>query len=335
MGQFNYSVVARLAPGASLERARAEFAVLQQSVARIAAENGAEPTELLASVTPLEQTIVGQSRRGLLLLLGAIAGVVLIACANLANLSLTRTLSRMRESAVRSALGASRFRLARRAVLEQLVLAAMGGALGLAVARVALDVFVRTAPIDLPRVSDVVIDWRVMGFAAAIAIGAGLGVALLPAWRLGRGEAETVLHGGRSTADRGGLRARAALLAAQVALSVTLLVMTGLFVASFMRLANVEPGFSPDRVVTMQISPVAKRYPDVKAVAQLYDRILERVRSVPGVTAAAWTSALPLTGETWVDLVARTDDARPNSQLPSANYRFVGPSTSARWRCRS
>ena len=325
MGQFNYPVVARLKPGVSLDQARAEFDVLQRTVADIAREKTHEAADLRGRIVPLEESIVGRARLGLLLLLGAVGGVLLMACANLANLSLTRTLGRMREAAVRSALGATRGRLVRHAVLEQLILAAAGGVLGLVVARAALDLFVRTAPIDLPRIADVAIDWRVLGFAAAVALVAGLGVALLPAWRIGRSDIETTLHGGHATTDRGSLRVRATLLAGQVALSVTLLVLTGLFVTSFVRLLRIDPGFSTDHVVTMEIAPVTTRYPNAKAIAALYDRILDRARGLPGLTSIAWTSALPLTGETWVDVMARTDDVRPDTQRPNANYRFVGP----------
>jgi predicted permease len=326
MGQFNYPVVARLKPGVSLEQARAELNVIQRGVADIAARETHEPTDLRGSIHPLEESIVGRARLGLLLLLGAIGGVLLIACANLANLSLTRALGRMRDAAVRSALGASRGRLVRGVVLEQLVLALTGGALGLLVAREALELFVRTAPLDLPRVSHVVIDQRVLAFAAAVAIASGLTVALLPAWRIGRGAVQTTLRGGgHGTTDRGGLRVRTTLLAAQVALSVTLLVVTGLFVSSFLRLVRVDPGFSPNRVLAVEIAPVARRYPDDKARAALYDRIMAGVKTLPGITSAAWTSALPLTGEAWVDAIARIGDERPSSRRPSANYRFIGP----------
>jgi predicted permease len=326
MGQFNYPVVARLEPGVPIERARAELNVVQQSVAEIATREVHEPVELRGWIMPLEESIVGRARLGLLLLLGAIGGVVLIACANLANMSLTRALGRMRDAAVRSALGASRARLVRGIVVEQLLLAASGGALGLLVARAGLNLFVKTAPIDLPRVNDVVIDARVLAFAGSVAILAGLLVALLPAWRMGRSDVQATLRaGGHGTTDRGGARVRGALLALQVALSVALLVVTGLFVTSFVKLLRVDPGFSPDNVVAVEIAPVARRYPDTQARAALYDRILALVRSLSGISAAAWTSALPLTGETWVDVIVRFGDTRQSSLRPSANYRFVGP----------
>src|SRR3954447_9415002 len=326
MGTFNYPVIARLRGGATIDRARAELDVLQQDIVTIARRNTPDTTDLRGRITPLDDAIVGRTRLGLVLLLGAVAGVVLIACANLANLSLTRTLGRLRDAAVRSALGASRAGLVRAVVLEQIVLAGAGGTLGLVVAREALRIFVRTAPIDLPRVNDVVIDPRVIWFAAALTIAAGLAVALLPAWRIGRGDIQSMLRGGgHGTTDRGGARARGVLLSLQVALSVTLLVVTGLFVVSFMRLVHIDPGFSTEQVVTVEIAPAAARYPDTSARAALYDRVGERARALPGITAVAWTSALPLTGETWVDGFTRLDDARPGAQKPNANYRFVGP----------
>jgi putative ABC transport system permease protein len=326
MGQFNYPVIARLRPGVTLEQARAEFDVLQQAVARTAERETHEAVPLGGTITPLDEAIVGRARLGLLFLLGAIGAVVLIACSNLANLSLTRTSGRLRDAAVRTALGASRDRLVRRVVLEQLLLAAAGGTLGLLVAWEAIDLFVWTAPIDLPRVHDVAIDARVIAFAGAVAVVAGLVVALLPAWRIAGRDVQSALRaGGHGTTDGGGQRVRATLLGLQVALSVTLLVVTTLLVTSFVRLLRIDPGFSPDGVVAVDIAPLASRYPDTPERAELYDRILERVQRLPGVTSAAWTSLLPLNGETWVDVMSREGDTRPVSQRPRANYRFIGP----------
>jgi len=326
LGVYNYPVIARLKPGVSLEQARAELNVIQSAVAQIAARETHEPAELRGWIMPLEESIVGRLRLGLLLLLGVIGGVVLIACANLANLSLTRALGRMRDVAVRSALGASRRRLVSSVALEQLLLASVGGTLGLLIARQGILVFVKAAPIDLPRVNDVVIDTRVLAFAAAATLVAGLCVSILPAWRMARGDVQSALRGGgRGTTDRGVLRLRSTLLVVQVALSVMLLGVTGLFIASYLHLIRIDPGFSADRVMALEIAPVATRYPDAKSRAALYDRVLAAAREVSGVASAAWASTLPLTGETWVDLIARIGDMRPASQKPSANYRFVGP----------
>ena len=325
MGQFNYGVVARLQPGVTLRQARAELDVLQRSVAEIAGRETREATELRGWIMPLAETIVGPVRRGLLLLLGAIGALLLIACANLANLTLTRTIARLRDAAVKGALGASRWRLVRAVMVDQIALALAGGALGLAVAQIALRIFVTTAPIGLPRVHEVTIDTPVLAVGGAMALLAAMAVALVPAWRVGRGDLESILRSGGRTSDRGSHRVRSTLLTAQVALSVMLLAVGGLFVSSLTRLLRVDTGFGAAGAVTIEIAPGAARYPDTAARAALYDRILERVRSLPAVTAVAWTSALPLTGETWVDKIVRTDTANPESADASANYRFVGP----------
>jgi predicted permease len=325
MGQFNFGAVARLKTGVTLSQARAEMDVLQAGVAEIARRETHEPAELRGWVMPLDEVIVGSSRRGLLLLLGAIGAVLLIACANLANLTLTRTSAHLRDAAVKGALGASRWQLARGVIVDQVALAAAGGALGLVVARAALRVFVTTAPVSLPRVQDVAIDARVAAFAVVVTFLAAVAVASLPALRLGRDDLESILRSGGRTIDRGGQRLRATLLTAQVGLSVMLLAVSGLFVTSLTRLLAVHTGFEPDSAVTIEVAPVSSRYPDAPARAALYDRILDRVHGIPGVTAAAWTSALPLTGETWVDQIVRTDRSAGPPAKATANYRFIGP----------
>lgn len=324
-GQHNYSVVARLKPGVTIDGALAEMNVLQNAVAEFGRREGGGPYDLKALVLPLEQAIIGPVRRGLWLLLGAIGALLLIACANLANLTLTRTIGRIRDAAVRGALGASRARLIRAAVLDQLVLATLGGALGVVLAATALELFVTTAPVTLPRVQDVVIDGRVLAFGGVIALLAGLAVAILPAYRLGRGDLEHVLRSGGRGTDAGTQRARTGLLVAQVALSVMLLAVSGLFLSSLMRLMRVDAGFTAAGAVTVEIAPVGTTYPNDGARAALYDRVLERVRAIPEVTTASFTSALPLTGETWVDRVVRPERGLTTDQSPSANFRFVGP----------
>ena len=326
LGSFNYAVLARIRPNVTIDDARAELGVLQQAVAATTSQHAGETIELRAQVTALHEVVTRGARSGLLLLLGAVGALLLMACANLANLSLTRTLGRLRETAVRSALGASRSRLIRLVVVEQLVLAAAGGALGVLLAQQALALFVRIAPIDFPRVDAIGVDARVLVFAAVVALGSGLAVALVPGWRLARHDVQPLLRsGGHGSTDRGGTRVRNTLLGAQIALSVALLAVTGLFAASFVRLLSVDPGFSAQDVVTLEISPLQTRYPDVATRAALYDRIAEGARQLPDVRALAWTSALPLTGETWVDGVAAVGSAARAGEIPHANYRFVGP----------
>ena len=264
MGQFNYPVIARLKPGVTLEQARADLNVIQQSVARIATKES-HAAGRAARLDHAARRIDCRARAA-----GAAAAP---------RRDRRRRADRVREprepvahAGTGPACGTPRF-------------AARSGpaAHGWSAASwsnsccwrqpaerwdcwsrtQALNLFVTTAPIDLPRVNDVVIDGRVLGFAASVAIIAGLFVALLPAWRMGRGDVQATLRGGgHGTTDRGGLRVRATLLAVQVALSVTLLVVTGLFVTSFLQVLRVDPGFSPDRVLAVEIAPVASRYPD-------------------------------------------------------------------------
>jgi len=325
VGDHNNAAIGRLKEGMTLEQARAELDVLQSQVSAIATKEANQPVTLSASLTPLAETIVGRARRALLLLLAAIAAVLLIACSNLANLSLTRTLAHVRDAAIRAALGASRVRLLSRLVLEQLVLAAAGGALGLLVAWAAIAAFVRTAPIDLPRAADVSLDGRVLMFAATVAIATGLIVAVVPAWHLAAANVhERLRAGGLATTDaRGGLRARGILLALQVAMSVTLLVVTGLLMISFIRVQRSNPGFEARQTLAVDVVLPLNRYGDAAQRAQVSDRVLERVRRVPGVTVAAWTHILPLGGEGTVNLIAREGDRRPWAEQPTANYRYV------------
>jgi putative ABC transport system permease protein len=326
-GDHNNEAVGRLRAGVTPAQSRAELDVLQAQVSEIATKEAHEPVTLASAVTPLTEAIVGKARQGLLLLLGAIGAVLLIACSNLANLSLTRAVSRLRDTAIRSALGANRWRLVGRAAIEQMLLAATGGALGLAVARAALHVFVRTAPIDLPRVSEVAIDERVVAFAAAVSILAGAVVAILPAWRHARTDLEHTLRAAAltTTSDRGGMRTRGVLLAVQVALSLTLLVVTGLLGASFARLMTVDRGFVAERVLLVPLSLPAGRYGTEPALVAAHDRLLAAVRTLPGVISATSISSTPLSGSGQVNTIAPDGSRLPRSEQPSANFRFVGP----------
>ncbi len=327
VGDHNNEAFGRLRDGVSLEQARAELDLLQRRVSEIATREAREPVSLTSVVRPLSETVVGQSRRGLLLLLGAISAVLLIACANLANLSLTRAIGRLRDSAIRSAIGASRSRLIAGSMVEQVVLSLSGGAFGLAVAWAALRVFVRTAPIDLPRVNEVAIDGRVLAFAAGVSTIAGIAVSALPAWRQSRVDVERTLRAGAltTTSDRGGIRARGVLLALQIALSLALLAVTGLLAGSLVRVMNVDRGFAAERVLLVPVSLPANRYPTEVSLVAAYDRLLPTVRALPGVTSASVISASPLSGSGQVNAVVPAGSTRPRSEHPSANYRFVGP----------
>jgi putative ABC transport system permease protein len=327
MGDHNNQAIARLRPGITVEQARAELDVLQTQIGAIVAKDFHEPYTLTSAVIPLTEHIVGRVRRGLLLLLAAIGAVLLIACSNLANLSLTRTLGRLREAAIRSALGASRRQLIVKALIEQILLAVVGGALGLWVASLALRLFIQTAPVDLPRVSDVTLDVRVLAFTSAVSILAGLLVAFVPAWRLARSDVQATLRAqtGGVASDRRSLRSQGTLLAMQIALSVTLLVVTALLGASLVRVLNVERGFTADRVLAVDLSLPATRYATERIRQPVYDRLLAAVRTLPGVTAVSTTSVLPLRGSTGTNSILPAGKTWTMSETPIANFRFVAP----------
>jgi putative ABC transport system permease protein len=327
MGDHSNQAIARLRPGITLEQARAELDVLQTQIGAIVARDFHEPYTLTSAVIPLTEHIVGRARRGLLLLLAAIGAVLLIACSNLANLSLTRTLGRLREAAIRSALGADSRRLIVKALIEQLLLAVVGGALGVGIASLALRLFIQTAPVDLPRVGDVTLDVRVLAFTAAVAILAGLLVAFVPAWRLARSDAQATLRAqtGAVASDRRSLRGQSTLLALQVALSVTLLVVTTLLGASLVRVLNVERGFTADRVLAVDLALPATRYGTEQVRQPVYDRLLAAVHTLPGVSAVSTTSALPLRGPSGANLIIPEGKTWTMSEMPSANFRYVAP----------
>src|SRR5262245_40364494 len=327
MGDHNNQAIARLRPGITPEQARAELDVLQIQIGAIVGKDFHEPYTLTSIVIPLTEHLVGRARRGLLLLLAAIGAVLLIACSNLANLSLTRTLGRLREAAIRSALGAGRRHLIVKVLIEQLLLAVVGGALGLWVASAALRLFVQTAPVDLPRVSDVTLDVRVLAFTAAVSMLAGLLVAFVPAWRLASSDVQATLRAqsGAVASDRRSLRSQGALLALQVALSVTLLVVTALLGASLVRVLNVDRGFTADRVLAVDISLPATRYATEQVRQPVYDRLLAAVHTLPGVSAVSTTSTLPLRGSSIINLIIPEGKTWTMSEMPSANFRFVAP----------
>lgn len=327
VGEHNNEAVGRLREGVTLEQARAELDVLQARISDIATKAAHEPVTLSATVTPLAEHISGPSRRGLLLLLAAIAAVLLIACSNLANLSLTRTVGRLRDTAIRSALGASTQRLVARTLMEQLTLSAVGGTLGVWVAWIALALFIHAAPAGLPRTEEVGLDARVLVFAAAISMLAGLLVAVVPAWRIAGRDLQAAL-GATATAvmsDRGGLRAHAALVALQVGLSVMLLIVTALFGTSFVRVMTSERGFTADGVLAVDVALPATRYTENRVREDAHNRLLASVKALPGVDTVSSTSLLPLRGQGQVNFLVPDGATLSTSERPTANFRSVAP----------
>ena len=323
MGNFNYNVVARLKPGVTIAAAGAELNLVAKQLEQLSGEK----LDLHATVSPLLDSMVGQSRRGLMVLLGAVAAVLLIVCANLANVMLARAERQSRESAIRTALGAGFGRLIRHSLTEALLIALLGGTLGTLIAAGSLGALVRIAPADIARLDEVRLDARVLGFAIAITTVTGLLFGLAPAWRSARTDPQSALKaGGRSASGtRGGLRLRSALVMAEVSVSTVLIAAAALLISSFFRVIHADKGFRAPTVLAADVQIPSAIYQDDRQHNQFFQRVIERLAAQPGVIAAAVTTALPLQGETWLDNVAVPGDTRSLWQQPTANIRFVSP----------
>ena len=294
--------IARLGPGVSASEAEAETtSVLWDyarqhpdiSESRIPLDQG---SALKTIVTPLKQSMVGTTEKPLLILLCAVGLVLLIACANVANLLLARATSRVREIAVRFALGASPSRVARQLLTESLVLAFIGAAGGVMLAWIGVRMLDRMPTDGIPRINAVAVDGRVLAFTAGLAVLTGLLFGLMPALRAYRMGMVAGMHeGGRGgTTSR---RSNSALVAAQFALSFVLLIGAGLLLKSFQRLQSVELGFNPKNLLTMAVSLPARKYSKPDQSLQFYQSLIDRLRSLPGVRAAGLATGLPFGGD--------------------------------------
>ena len=323
-GDYNYTVIARLQGGVSRNQALAELNALQSALIR---EFGLGDFEVRAAVTPMHEQVVSGSRRGLLVLLASIAAVLLIVCVNIGNLMLARTTARAREMAVRAALGAGSWRIIRQILTESLAISFAGGLLGLGLAYAAVRVLVAAAPIDIPRLDEVQLNAHVFLFALAVSAVAGFLFGIVPSWRAGQAEPQHALSSGGRSSTQGlhGLRISELLISAEVALSAALLVAASLLVGSLFRILSIDQGFRADKVLTAKLNLSSAKYREDTQRVALIDRLLASLQALPGVRSVGSISALPLQGETWVDMITREDDHRPTFQRPVANYRVVSP----------
>jgi putative ABC transport system permease protein len=291
----NYGVLGRLRPGVTLPQANAEMSTISS---RLAQQYPKDNKGWGATVIPLREDLVGDVRPALLILLGAVAFVLLIACANVANLVLAKTLSRRKEVAIRSALGASRRRLLQQVLSETVLLAFAGGALGLIFAHYGVVLMVKFAAQQLPRATEIGLDVRVLAFTVGISLLTGLAAGLLPALRLIREDVSQALKQGlgRTASDSGGTRTRSVLVVSEVALSLMLLIGAGLLIRSLWILRNVNPGFDSNRVLTMDVSLPQNKFAAPQQQISFFQGVLERVRALPGVQSAALIDSLPLSG---------------------------------------
>jgi predicted permease len=345
-GDENFNVMARLKPGVTMAQAKSDVAAI---AGRIRDKDKRDRTFTI-DVVPLIESVVGDVRRAVLVVLGSVTLVLLIACANVANLLLTRATGRQKEIAVRTALGASWRRLVRQLLTESLLLGLLGGIAGLAIARIALQVVRSVNPGNIPRLEAITLDGTVLAFTFAVSVLTGLLFGLAPALRAARVDLNSSLKaGGRNAQGDGGFgssrrRLRSLLVVAEVAISLVLLVGAGLLVRSFVRLQSVSPGFEPEGVISMRVGPSARQFPNRDAAIGAYRPMSEALAAVPGVVARGAVSSLPFTSsvgwgsinvEGWtpqpgqelqVDQRAATTDYFRTMRIPLVAGRFFGDS---------
>jgi predicted permease len=296
-GDENYNLMARLKPGVTMARAHADVAAI---AARIREKDKRDRTFTI-DVVPLVESVIGNVRRAVLVVMGSVTLVLLIACANVANLLLTRASARQKEIAVRVALGARWQRLVRQLLTETALLGLMGGVAGLLVAALALGAIRAINPGNIPRLDAIGLDGRVLAFTFAVSIVTGILFGLAPALRAARVDINSTLKaGGRNTQGDGGLgglrrRLRSLLVVGEVAISMVLLVGAGLLIRSFVRLQSVSPGFDPEGVVSMRLGASARQFENRDAAVAYYTVFGDQLASVPGVKERGAVTTLPFT----------------------------------------
>jgi putative ABC transport system permease protein len=314
--------IGRLKRGTMLASAQADLSTI---AARLAAQYPRNRNRD-ALVRPYRDVLVKDYRLGLIVLLSAVAAVLLIACANIANLLLARGAARRREIAVRTALGASRGRLVRQLLAESLLLALAGGVGGALIALWGVELLVRVSPLQIPRLHSVRVDAGVLLFTAAVAMVTGALSGLLPAFQLSRtNPGESLKYGERGGSAAAGVRTRHALVAAEMAISLALLAAAGLLGRSFMTPQNVNPGFVTERALSMQLGLPGARYPDADSMRRFYRRLRDEMRQLPGVSAVAIATTMPLSGsDIGVGFTIAGRPADPGSRS-SAEYFGISP----------
>ncbi len=320
----NRRVYARLKPGVSIKEAQAEMDVIAQQLAEQYPKDNAGYS---VSVASLGDTQVRDVRPALLVFLGAVGLVLLIACANVANLLLARAAARRKEFAIRAALGAGRPRLIRQLLTEAVALALVGGMIGVLLAFWIVDLFVAISPGNIPRLDQVKLDGRVVVFALTLSLLMGVLFGLSPA--IGSSKVNLVEHlkeGQRGSAAGLAARLRGLLVISQVALALVLLVGAGLLGQTFVSLVTLKPGFNPEHLLTFQLFPPMERYKKGTEVTAFYQRATEEFRSIPGVQSVGATSAGPqFGGYEPVDFLVQGKTAPASGEYPHARYYNVGP----------
>jgi putative ABC transport system permease protein len=324
-GEHHYMVIARLKPGVTLPQARAEMNTIST---RLEQQYPEDDKGWGATIIPLREQMVGEVRPALLVLLGAVAFVLLIACANVANLVLARTFGRRKEIAIRVALGASARRVVQQILAETVLLSVAGGALGLLLARFGIVLTLKFLSDNLPKSTNVTLDFGVLLFTLFLSIVTGLIAGLVPAFRLTKTNVNDALKQGlgKTDSDSGGTRTRDLLVVSEVALSLMLLVGAGLMIRSLWLLSAVDAGIDPHNVLTMTVVVPRHKYSRLVEETAFFDRVLSQVRSLPGVTSAGLIDNLPMSGDGSHQPVAI--EGRPVlalSEQPEVDTRAISP----------
>ncbi|MCU1259166.1 MAG: hypothetical protein JWO80_2051 [Bryobacterales bacterium] len=335
LGNFSYQAVARLKPGVTLAMANADIARMLPIANRSFppppgfSAKMFEGARIGPNLRPFKQDLVGDIGNVLWVLMGTIGMVLLIACANVANLLLVRADGRQQELAIRAALGAGSSAIARELLVESVVLALMGGALGLALAAAALRVLVSLGPANLPRLDEISLDPVVLLFTFAVSLAAGMFFGAIPVLKYtGPRLMNALRSGGRTLSlSRERHRARSVLVVVQVALALVLLISSGLMIRTFQALKQVQPGFtSPREVQTLRLSIPEARVKDPERVLRMQQDILTKIAAIPGVSSAALLSSIPMDGQSWTDPIVVEGRPYPEGQIPPLRrFKFVSP----------
>ena len=324
IGEFDFTAIGRLKAGITPEQAVSELNVIQSRIRQEAHTS----LDLRADISSLQSEMVGPARRGLVLLLAAVGAVLLMICVNLANLLLARVPGRMREAGIRKALGASAPRLMQQMLVESLLLALLGGSLGILLAFFGVRALVHIAPADVPRVGEISIDGVALGFGLLASILTAALFGALPAWLVSRADLrETLGAVGKSmTEGRRTRHMRGLLVGLEVATCTMLLVVAGLLGRSLLRLLNLDPGFNVEHVLAAEITLPRAAYENPSVREDFYSRTLEGIGHLPDVRSAAWIHILPLEGQGSVSGINLPGSQQlPPQQQPMANYRAISP----------
>jgi predicted permease len=328
-GIWLYGAVARMRDGVTVEQVRNELNPLIADIVNAFpgdpfAIGNSRSIRVWSAARTLKEALVGGVARGLWIVLASVGLVLLVACANIANLFLVRSEARQREVGVRLALGAGRAGIARYFIAESVLLSIAGGALGLVLAWGAVRLLVSTGPATLPRLGEIRLDGLAVLYTCALSIASALVFGAIPLWH-GASLASTLSDGGRgNTASRGRHHARRLLMGAQVAMALVLLIASGLMVRSFQKLRDVDPGFNPVSALAFSLALPAATYPSRESTVAAHQRILENLTAIPGVTAASASTCLPLSGGCFGNtMMVRGRPPVPNATLPPVVFRAV------------